>query len=238
MFCLNELMDRSPFSLRKQDKSHLYARGLSELTRHHYRQCAPYRRIVDSFDYDVNAEHEVQDIPFIPVRLFKHHDLLSGDHSNIVKTMTSSGTTGQSVSRIFLDKTTAANQIKVLVRIASSFLGSKRLPMLVVDSQDVMKDRTAFSARGVAILGFALLGHDVTYALDENMHLNRERVEAFLKRHEDQDILLFGFTYMIWKYFYKELIQLQTPLRMEKAVLLHGGGWKKLAREAVAPSHF
>ncbi|MDY6986710.1 MAG: acyl-protein synthetase [Thermodesulfobacteriota bacterium] len=238
MFCLNQLMDKSPFSLPQREKSNLYARGLSELTRHHYEHCPSYRKIVDSFGYDVHVEHQVEEVPFIPVRLFKHHDLFSSDQSKIVKTMTSSGTTGQKVSRIFLDKITAANQIKVLVRITSSFIGSKRVPMLVIDSPAVIGDRTTFSARGAGILGFALLGYDLTYALDEDMHLDFQTVEAFFKKHKDKDILIFGFTYMIWEYFYKHLNQSQMTLPMENAILLHGGGWKNLFREAVDAPEF
>ena len=41
---------------------------------------------------------------------------------DIVKTMTSSGTTGQNVSKIFLDKETSALQIKVLSKIISKSL--------------------------------------------------------------------------------------------------------------------
>ena len=39
--------------------------------------------------------------PFLPVRLFKHYALKSIKESEIIKTMTSSGTSGQSVSQIF-----------------------------------------------------------------------------------------------------------------------------------------
>ena len=69
------------------------------------------------------------------MRLFKDYELMSVERSKIVKTMASSGTTGQSVSRIFLDRITAANQVKVLVKIVSNFTGTKRLPMLIIDTK-------------------------------------------------------------------------------------------------------
>ena len=87
---------------------------------------------MNSIGFDVKKNHSYTDIPFIPVRLFKEYDLLSVPKDDVVKTMTSSGTTGQRVSKIFLDKTTSANQTKVLAKIVSSFTGQKRLPMLLL----------------------------------------------------------------------------------------------------------
>ena len=43
----------------------------------------------------------------------------------MIKTMTSSGTTGQKVSKIYLDKETSLNQTKTLVKIVSSYIGAK-----------------------------------------------------------------------------------------------------------------
>jgi hypothetical protein len=164
--------------------------------------------------------------------LFKEYELRSVEPSEIVKTMTSSGTSGQAVSRIFLDRATAVNQTKVLIKIVSSFTGSKRLPLLIVDSPAVIKDRALFSARGAGILGFSMLGHDPTYLLDENYEINFARLDAFLARHNGSKILLFGFTFVVWKHLCQALLRAGRKLRMD-GVLIHGGGWKKLASLAV-----
>ena len=85
---------------------------------------------MDAYGYNDKDLYNYINLPFLPVRLFKMFDLKSIDQDNIVKTMTSSGTSGQSVSKIFLDKETASNQTKVLSKIMSSFIGKKRLPMI------------------------------------------------------------------------------------------------------------
>lgn len=233
MFDLNSIIDIPPFSLSRGEKAEFYADALSELTQHHYANCPEYHKILKILGFDQTARHTIEDFPFIPVRLFKDYELLSVGQSQIIKTMTSSGTTGQSVSRIFLDRTTAANQTKVLSKIASDFIGTKRLPMLIIDTSSVLRDRNLFSARGAGILGFSLLGHDVTYALDEDMQLDFTRVEAFCKKHEDENILIFGFTHMIWESFYKNLAESGKQLALGNAILIHGGGWKKLSEQAV-----
>ena len=222
-----------PFSLSKSEKTELYADALSGLTQHHYSNCPQYSKILKILGFDPTIKHAVEDMPFIPVRLFKDYDLLSVEESQIIKMMTSSGTTGQSVSRIFLDRVTATNQTKVLTKIASNFVGTKRLPMLILDTKSVVKDRNLFSARGAGILGFSMLGRDVTYAFDEDMQLDFTEVEAFCNKHKDENILLFGFTHMIWEYFYKDLAKSGRQLALGNGILIHGGGWKKLSEQAV-----
>ena len=233
MFDLKSIIDTLPFSLAKREKAALYADAIYELTKYHYANCPQYRKILDTLGFDPTIRHIIEDIPFIPVRLFKDYELLSVEKSQIIKTVTSSGTTGQSVSRIFLDRITATNQTKVLTKIVSNFTGTKRLPMLIIDTRSVLKDRNMFSARGAGILGFSMLGHDVTYALDENMELDFEVVETFCNKHKDENVLIFGFTYIIWEYFYKKLAQSGKQLTLENGIIIHGGGWKKLIEQSV-----
>jgi phenylacetate-coenzyme A ligase PaaK-like adenylate-forming protein len=211
---------------------------MKALCLHHYKHCEEYKKIIDAFNVDIERIEKIEDIPFIPVRLFKMFELYSVDKADIFKTMTSSGTTGQAVSKIYLDKDTAANQQKTLVKIVSNFTGSSRMPMLVIDSPSVVKDRKMFSARGAGILGFSIFGADITYALDDEMNINFAIIEKFLEKHQGRDILLFGFTFMIWQYFYKELKKQNKQLDLSRAVLIHGGGWKKLANEAVSAERF
>ncbi len=233
MFTLTDIMDIQPFSLQHQEKAGLYLQALSDLTKHHYAGCLQYKRLLDVLGFYPNQAKRVEDIPFIPVRLFKEYDLLSVDHSQVVKTMTSSGTTGQSVSKIFLDKDTSSNQTRVLTKLVSSFIGKKRLPMLVIDSKAVIKDRNLFSARGAGILGFSMLGYDVTYALDDQMQADIPLIQAFIEKHKDEQILLFGFTFMIWEHFYTALKTAGIRLVLDNGIMIHGGGWKKLIEQAV-----
>ena len=223
----------SPFSLSKDEKTNVYLNALRELTIWHYENCPEYRKILDFTQFHVSKVTDISEFPFIPVRLFKEYDLLSINKSDIVKTMTSSGTTGQKVSKIFLDKTTSTNQTKALVKIISSFTGKKRLPMLVIDSSSVLKDRNLFSARGAGILGFSMIGHDLTYALDDQMKIDIDRIIFFVNKHKNETILLFGFTFMIWQYFYEELQRLNIRLPLENSLMIHGGGWKKLISNSV-----
>ena len=194
--------------------------------------------MLDSLGFDIGASINYSEIPFLPVRLFKMFDLYSTPQENIVKTMTSSGTSGQAVSKIFLDKETSINQSKVLTKIVSTFIGSKRTPMIIIDSPSVLKNRNMFSARGAGILGFSIFGTKRLYALDEQMKLNLDAVVEFINQSKGQRIFLFGFTFMVYQHFINELIKNKIKIDLSNAVLIHGGGWKKLLSESVTSSEF
>jgi phenylacetate-coenzyme A ligase PaaK-like adenylate-forming protein len=234
---IDELLQLHPFGMNASEKRALYGAVLSDLTRHHYSNCEAYRRILDLLGCDPAQDLKLEQIPFIPVRMFKEYRLVSVEDAQIVKTMTSSGTTGQAVSKIYLDKATAANQTKVLVRIMSSILGEKRLPFLVVDSPSVLKDRSLFSARGAGIVGFSILGHGVTYALDEAYKIDYAGLDEFMEKHRGQRVLVFGFTFMLWEHFCKALERDGRKLQLD-GLVLHGGGWKNLDSRAVSREAF
>jgi len=238
MFDLNNIIDFLPYSLQQAEKTELYIDALSFLTQYHDEHCEPYHKILKALNFDHTHQCAIEDYPFIPVRLFKDYAMLSVADVDVIKTMMSSGTTGQKVAKIFIDRKTSGYQTKVLAKIMASFLGPKRLPLVIIDARSAIKDRAAFSARGAGILGFSMLGYDVFYALDENLQLDIAGLNAFLAKHQHENILLFGFTYIIWEYFYRKLLALNIILPLEQGVLIHGGGWKKLNTVAVTSDIF
>lgn len=234
----NDILTVSPYSLNRIEKKKLMTERLCELTQYHQNNCEAYKRIVNILGVDVNQVKDYTELPFLPVRLFKDMDLKSIEEKDIFKTMTSSGTTGQAVSKIYLDRQTSVNQQKTLVKIVSEFTGKARMPMLIIDCPSVIKNRAMFSARGAGILGFSILASDRKYALNDDMSLDFQGIKAFLEKHKDKKILLFGFTFIIWQYFYRELLKRLGNIDLSNAVLIHGGGWKKLIYEAVEPQEF
>lgn len=234
---LEDFNNIEPYALNRNEKDAILTKRLKELTLHHYNNCIEYKRIIDSLNIDFDKINSVVDVPFLPVRIFKEFELKSvGD---IAKTMTSSGTTGQKVSKVFVDSVTASNQQKAMIRIVSNFVGNKRLPMIILDSESVLKDRNMFSARGAGILGFSIFASKKIYAFDKDMNLNLGDIVSFIDEHKNETIFLFGFTFMIWEYFYKKLLSMSgVKIDLSNAVLIHGGGWKKLENESVNREDF
>jgi len=235
---LNDFLDINPYSLNKSEKERLLSPFLMKLSRHHYEQSLHYKKIIDSIHFNIEFEYKFYDLPFIPVRLFKMFELKSVQNESIIKTMTSSGTSGQAVSHIYLDKDTSSSQTKALSKIVSAFIGSKRLPMIIVDSDRIISDRNFFSARGAGILGFSIFGSKRMFALNDKMELNTTELLAFLEKYKSEQILIFGFTFIVYEYLYKQAIKTALKLDLSNTVLIHGGGWKKLISEAVTSEVF
>lgn len=236
-----KILKNSPYALAAPEKNLLLTERLVDLTEFHYKRCPPYKRIMDTYGWNPKTINDYYDIPFLPVSLFKQIELCSVPKEEVLKIMTSSGTSRQAVSKIYCDRTTANNQQKTLVKIITNFTGRLRMPMLIIDTPSVLNNRNMFSARGAGILGFSIFGTDKTYILNDNMELNVGLLESFLEKHQRQRIFLFGFTFMVWQHFYRELVRLSTEGRhfdLSRGLLIHGGGWKKLISDAVAPAKF
>jgi len=172
----------------------------------------------------------------LPVGLFKSHALRSIPQDRVFKTVTSSGTTGAAVSRIYLDAPAARLQTRALAGIMTHWLGRSRLPMIVVDARVTVSDRRTFTARGAGIVGMATFGRDHFFALDEDMRLDRAGLAAWLSKHAGSPIVIFGFTFMVWEHLLKALAPGEVDLR--NGLLIHSGGWKRLAEIAVGNDEY
>lgn len=217
-----------------RQKFHLTCKLIDYLDNWHFSNNSAYRNMVLS---DGSQALGVQAFG-VPVRLFKQKDLISLPKNKIIKTMLSSGTTGQQQAKIYLDKNTARNQSLILSRIMSDLLGSKRQPMLIIDSERIAKDRTVFSARTAGIRGFSIFGKDVHFALDENLDFNKDVVVKFFNKYKDQPKLVFGFTFLVWQKFVKKIRKLKNTINFEGSTVLHGGGWKNIESKKVSRKEF
>jgi hypothetical protein len=234
------LLEVPPFSLGQAEKRARLLPMLRALTEHHAARCIPYRNVLDRVfgGADRLCIERLEDVPFLPVTLFKTHTLSSVPESEVVKVLTSSGTTGQQPSRVFLDAETASVQAAVLVKVAQHFLGKDRLPMVILDHPGVVRDRRGHSARGAGILGMAQFGHRPFYALREDMSLDEEGLVAYLNQAAGRRVLMFGFTFMVWQYLVLALERGGRKLNLAGGILVHSGGWKKLQDAAVDPRVF
>lgn len=225
------------YRLEKAEKDRLLTEQLIKLCRHHADLCPEYARMLAAIGTDLEKIEHYSQIPPLPVGLFKRMRLSSLDsaENSKFKVLTSSGTSGQAVSQIVLDGETRTAQQRALAEIGSDFLGEERLPMLVIDCIATVKNRERFSARTAAIQGFSLFGTHRTFALENDMSLNMEIMEAFLEQYGSRPFLVFGFTYIIWEHL---AMVCKRPLDMSNAILIHGGGWKKLADLQVSEQEF
>jgi hypothetical protein len=231
-----EYLDLPQYSIGAKEKQENVVPFLTELHQHHFDQCPEYQLVASATAVARNQVFEkISDIPFLPVSVFKNHALKSVPESDVYKVLTSSGTTGSVPSRIYLDKETASLQTYALSKIIAHVVGNERLPMLIIDSKSVLKDRTSFSARGAGILGLSIFGKDHHYILDDNFEIDEDLLYSFMEKYSGKQMLIFGFTFMVWTYLN---LQMNSKLDLSQAILIHSGGWKKLQEMAVDSQTF
>jgi len=230
-----DLLERPQYSILQAEKDVLLLGEMRRLTDHHRCASPEYDSILRALGTEKQAA-SIAEVPYLPVSLFKTHLLRSVPEEQVFKTLTSSGTTGQAVSRITLDRPTADLQTRALATIMTTLLGPRRLPMIIIDTPNVVRDRRLFSARGAGVLGMASFGRKHFYALDDDMDLDVSGLERFLMENKGQELLIFGFTFMAWKYLLEKLRVIEVDL--SQATLIHSGGWKRLTDQSVTNSKF
>ena len=171
MHFLNHLMNQNAYSLDASSKLLFFKKNLNFLTTFHYKRSSIYKNYLNGLNYEHNISKNLSEIPFLPVRLFKEFDFLSIKKNQIFKTLLSSGTTSNGLSKIYIDKNNALNQIKVLQKIFNNLIGSSRLPMLVVDKQNINLNRNSFNASAAAISGFSIFAKEIAYLLDQENNI-------------------------------------------------------------------
>jgi len=227
----NQYIEQEQFSLSKSDKEKHFFNLLNQLNSHHLSNSDEYKKISSIYFNKEENVSNIEFVPFLPVSIFKNKLLTSVSVENIYKILKSSGTTGSVPSQIVLDKETAALQTLTLSKILSHIIGKNRLPMIIVDSKAVLKDRKSFTARGAGILGVSVFGKKHLYALDDDYDLLKDQLKEFAEKYNGQKVLIFGFTFMVWQYL--ATADLDFEIDLSNAILIHSGGWKKLQTMAV-----
>lgn len=203
---------------------------------------AGYRNFVEQWPKDFRSATQVADLPFLPVGILKANPPLSFvESSEIKRTLTSSATTSQMPSRVVLDSPTSRRMTKGVVSILRDFIGPDRRPYLVVDTRNFMGGGE-LGARGAAIQGLQPFASESTYCLSQNeqgdLILDLDRLKEFAQSHRDTELLIYGFTFILWNHLVKPLLAENICLNLPNARILHSGGWKRLQDQAVEKSVF
>ena len=234
---IDKLLNENPYSLSRDQKKNLFSNKINELTRFHRIRCKEYKKIIDFFGFENKKNYELSNLPFLPVQIFKEFDLISTDKKNIVKILRSSGTSSSHTSKIFLDKKNSLEQVKALKTIVQYHIGTKRLPMLIIDKKSSIINSKDFDAKKAAFFGFSIFGKDFFYFLKENGEIDYKGLNIFLKKSK-KSFFIFGFTYPVYNILYNKLIKKNLKNNFSKGILIHGGGWKKMEKVSISNKKF
>ncbi|MEE4496191.1 hypothetical protein [Streptomyces sp. BE230] len=97
----------SVFNLSQEERDRVLLPELEAVTAHHRTACPPYARVLDALGHRPGASGvSVADLPWLPIGLLRERELTSLAPGRVVRTLTSSGTSGRS-TRVALDAAAA-----------------------------------------------------------------------------------------------------------------------------------
>lgn len=231
---MSALLDKPPYSLRDDTT---FLKELTRLTNHHLEGCIEYKNIWRDWE----NTGKVEDFPFLHVGLFKHLDLKT-NNSDIKheRTIHSSSTTGIS-SRIKTDSHSSKLQLKSTSSIFKDYLGENKRPLIIIDSVKSLYKREITSARVAAAMSLKFLSDEIIFLIKEPNDLDNiswENLDRVLSN--EQELLVYGFSWILWKVWTREKIphKIQHLLENTTITFVHSGGWKKLEAEKVERNIF
>ncbi|MGC1275482.1 MAG: hypothetical protein WBC44_17375 [Planctomycetaceae bacterium] len=230
----------APYALPPAAKRDYLLTQLTALQRHHAERCPPYARLVVDWERRGAKSESIEDLPFLPVTVFKEHDLRSGDGDAMA--VRSSATTSGVASRVYSDKETRKRQSRSANRIWVDFVGEERRPYLVFDLEETVRGIAGLGARGAAILSLAHLASEFHFVMRSDGNRLRLDADALLRAVEaigDRSFLAYGFTYLL----HQAHVELhdsgnELPPAHPESRLLHSGGWKRLQANAIDKVRF
>lgn len=211
-------------------------RQLWALVDWHRERCAGYRRLLNLFHPALPASADREQLPWLPVSLFKTHRLCSVPEEQVFRELRSSGTQGPA-SLIVLDRETATAQTRALAESLRTLLGPTRLPMVIIDRESILRPVGGPTARTAGVLGMMTFGRDHLFLLDDEERPRLPALQEWLGRHGGSPFFAFGFTAIVWQALRAAATEARRHgapgLDLHNGVLLHGGGWKRLLDQAV-----
>jgi len=204
---------------------------------------ADLRRYFEAWPIDYRAATRIADLPYLPVGVFKANPLIAlVGPDKITRTLASSATTGQTPSRVVLDAETSKRMTKGVMAIIQDFIGPMRRPYLVIDTPESLAGNAELGARAAAIQGLRSFATELVCCLQNdragNLNVDEAKLLDFAAKWRSAEVLVYGFTYVIWQHLVMPLQERGIELGMPNVRILHSGGWKRLQDQAVTQVAF
>ncbi|MFH1285812.1 MAG: hypothetical protein ABIH99_04480 [Candidatus Micrarchaeota archaeon] len=240
---VEKLLELAPFEKGEAEKLEFFMRAIRESALFHYKNCERWKTFCESRNFNPSKPFKLEELPLLPVGLFKRVELLSVPREQIVRNVLSSSTTSSTPSSVLLDKTTMDRQVSALTKIMGSFLGNERRVFIVFDARSTVSARgDILSSRGTAIRGMIPLARKMHFVLNDSLELDEELLKKAVEESENSPVCFFGFTWLLYNISSKNQTNARAKLLLSKLgknnMVLHIGGWKKLKDLKVSKEQF
>lgn len=224
----------------------LFLKAMRENCEFQYKNCADYRRILDSMGFkptDLKEYNDLAKLPFIPTLYFKQHKLFSMPEKKLIAKATSSGTSGNKSHMGFnLGSLLRALKMSITIGRYHHLLSVKPAHYLIFGyepnkNNDIVFSKTAYAFTYMTPAlsrNYALRYTEDGYKLDlENL---KERLLKYAKGKTPVRTIGFpAYTYFLLKQMKEEGIKVTLP---KGSIMTLGGGWKQFYAERVSKEDF
>lgn len=235
---LKKLILEPLYKKRELKKRKSFLNILKKVLDYHYINCPEYKKICNYFNFHPKKLNKLSDLPFFTSAVFKENLISSISKSKIFRQINSSATTSDKHSKIVLDK---ENNLRWTLSLQKMFLdrvGNQKYKILFLDTNDNFKSSSIISARSSMLKSFLFVAKDYSSCLTKRngkLGLNLTKVITFFKKLKKNDkVMIFGFTYILYKFFLEELKKKKIRFNLNDGILVHAGGWKKLEKEKIS----
>lgn len=229
------------------ESDRIFLEATKEAYMFHYNHSKVYKNLCDAENFDIKKIKTVDDVAYIPnflVEAFKWYDLLSIDKSEIVLTLTSSGTSGQK-SHVCVDKASLDRQTLMRERIMESYhlKSDKKVNYLIFSYSPRVSEGKGTAYSDQMYSTFAPANKKI-FAIDadENgkAYFNEKQcVDTFADFQKDGiPLRIIGFPAFIYStllYMKENDIRFHFP---KESLIIIGGGWKTAQKESISFDEF
>lgn len=234
---LNTLLQYKPYSTARTEKRALYAGLLTELTQFHREHCPEYGRLLDALGCPAHMDCTVESTPMLPVSLFKELELRSIPEGEVFKTLPPPAPPGSGCPGFSWTGPPPPVSSRPSARSCPTSWGAAAaLPGAGQQAGSAQPRHVLRPGGGHS--GLFYLRHQALLCPGRAHGAGSGRGAGLPGGAPGETIFLFGFTFIIWKHVVRALEERGERLDIPNGILVHGGGWKKLAGEAVSPGEF
>jgi hypothetical protein len=240
---IGTLLDTPPYAMTPGQRNECLLALFKRELEYACERSSQFANYVRHWPVSLAAADKIADLPYLPVSVFKANPPLSlVPASEVKRTLTSSSTSGQVPSRVVLDAATSRRMTKGVIAIIRDFVGSARRPYLVIDTEENLGRQSELGARGAAIQALGSFATEIVSCLhldsQGELGLDLEKLLACAAKWKEAEVLVYGFTYVIWTQLVEPLKRAGITLNLPNVHVLHSGGWKRLEQQAVTKDQF
>lgn len=206
-------------------------------------QCLGSRAVSEWFEVIYKEKISgFDEIPFIPVEVFKYNDLITVPVEDVVDVRESSGTSSNVPSRVFRNRTTLNRYRKSREAVLNSFCNPDKSLQIAFTHNPELSPNPRLSANlVVSVIAGRNSNGSTKYMVSGDAESIVVDVDGFLEAVEKNKKnigLIFGQTSYLYVYLIKELKERGIKISLPETTFLYGWGWKKYKNSAVSDEEF